>query len=67
MAKKRAKRSEWITIKEDETVAEAYERLLAEGWQVIGRREEPVFIEENGEQKWLRQNIQFHVKMNNQV
>lgn len=67
MAKKRMKKSEWVSVEKGETVAEAYDRLVAAGYEVIGRREEPVFIEENGEKKWLHQNIQFHVKIKDPV
>lgn len=61
MAKKRKANKRWIAVEEGETVAACYERLQKSGYVVVGRREEPQFIEVDGERVWHRQQIEFQV------
>ena len=61
MVKKRKASKQWIPVEDGETVAACYERLQNSGYVVVGRREEPQFIEVDGKRVWHRQQIEFQV------
>ncbi|MET0785571.1 MAG: NETI motif-containing protein [Paenisporosarcina sp.] len=49
----------WYEVEEHETIDECLERMKSEGYMPMGRREEPVFQEVDGEIVPIRQIIQF--------
>lgn len=52
-------KKQWVPIKEEETVSDAYQRLQDEGYVIVGRREVPIFAEQNGQPVHLKQQIEF--------
>lgn len=54
-------KKQWMAVEEGETIGEAYERLQNSAFQIVGRREVPVFEEVNGQPVPLRQQIEFCV------
>ncbi|MDW0111077.1 NETI motif-containing protein [Sporosarcina aquimarina] len=48
----------WFQVEENETISQCMERMNSQGYQVAGRREEPLFEERNGEYIPIRQMIQ---------
>lgn len=54
-------KKQWMAVEANETSGEAYERLQNEGFQIVGRREVPVFEEVDGEPVPLRQQMEFCV------
>ena len=54
-----AKKQVWYEVEENETIEQCLERMKKEGYMPVGRREEPIFEEVNGEPLYLRQKIQF--------
>ncbi|WP_342526254.1 NETI motif-containing protein [Chryseomicrobium sp. FSL W7-1435] len=54
-------KKQWVAVNEQETVAAAYDRLQQQGYQIVGRREVPVFEEVKGEPVPVRQQIEFCV------
>lgn len=52
-------KKQWVPIKEEETVSDAYQRLQDEGYVIVGRREVPIFEEQNGQPVHLKQQIEF--------
>ena len=53
------KKTVWFEVEEDETIEDCLNRLAAAGYMVAGRKEEPVFMEQNGEYIPVRQVIKF--------
>lgn len=53
------KKQVWFDVEENETIDQCLERMKKEGYMPIGRREEPIFHEVNGQPTVLRQKIQF--------
>lgn len=53
------KKQVWFEVFENETIDECIERMKKEGYQPMGRKEEPVFHLVNGEPEYLRQKIKF--------
>ena len=53
------KKTVWFEVSKDETVESCLKRMAAEGYVVTGRKEEPLFIEANGEFVPKRQLIKF--------
>ena len=53
------KKQVWFDVEENETIDQCLERMKKEGYMPIGRREEPIFHEVNGQPTVLRQRIQF--------
>ena len=49
----------WYEVEENETIDECLERMKKDGYMPVGRKEEPIFEEVNGEPVYLRQKIQF--------
>lgn len=54
-------KKQWVAIDENETVASAYDRLQQQGYQIVGRREVPIFEEKDGQPVPIRQQIEFCV------
>lgn len=54
-------KKQWMAVGAEETIGEAYDRLQHEGFQIIGRREVPVFEEIDGQPVPVRQQIEFCV------
>ena len=53
------KKQVWFDVEENETIDQCLERMKKEGYMPMGRREEPIFHEVNGQPTVLRQKIQF--------
>ena len=53
------KKTVWFEVEETESIDECLERMKTEGYMPMGRREEPVFQEVDGEIIPIRQIIQF--------
>ena len=53
------KKTVWFEVEEGESIDECLQRLAAAGYRVAGRKEEPVFVEKNGEFVPIRQVIKF--------
>ena len=53
------KKTVWFEVGEEETIEACLKRMAAEGYSVIGRKEEPQFAEVNGEYVPVRQLIKF--------
>ena len=49
----------WFEVGEEETVEDCLSRMFTEGYTPMGRKEEPLFTEVNGEMVPLRQLIKF--------
>jgi hypothetical protein len=56
------KKTIWFEVDENETVESCLLRMAKEGYEVVGRKEEPLFAEVNGEIVPIRQLIQFKGK-----
>ncbi len=59
----RNKKTIWFDVKENESIEECLSRIAAEGYSVVGRKEEPLFQEVDGDIIPLRQLIQFKGKL----
>lgn len=51
------KESKWFEVGEKESITECIERMNKDGFQVAGRREEPLFAEVDGQPVPVRQLI----------
>lgn len=49
----------WFEVHENETIEGCLNRMAEEGYEVVGRREEPIFKEVNGKVIPVQQKIQF--------
>ncbi len=54
---KMKKETVWFEVEEHETIAACMERMDKEGFQIAGRREEPLFAEVDGQPVPIRQII----------
>lgn len=54
-----SKNTVWFEVGENETIIECLERMKAEGYAAVGRKEEPLFEEVNGEPVPVRQIVKF--------
>ncbi len=54
-----SKKSIWFEVAEDETIEDCLNRMKNEGYMAVGRKEEPLFSEVNGEYVPVRQLIKF--------
>lgn len=54
-----SKKSSWFEVAEDETIEDCLNRMKNEGYMAVGRKEEPLFSEVNGEYVPIRQLIKF--------
>ena len=53
------KKTVWFELQENETIEDCLKRIEQEGYQVAGRKEEPLFQEIDGEFLPIRQIIKF--------
>ncbi|WP_391117572.1 NETI motif-containing protein [Psychrobacillus sp. L3] len=51
------KETVWFEVEENETITDCMERMSKQGFQVAGRREEPLFAEVDGQPVPIRQII----------
>ena len=51
------KETKWFEVQENESITECIERMSEDGFQVTGRREEPLFAEIDGKPVPVRQLI----------
>ena len=51
------KETKWFEVQEDESIATCMERMAELGYQVMGRKEEPIFTEIDGKPVPTRQLI----------
>lgn len=58
------KKTTWFEVRENETIEECLKRIQKEGYVVIGRKEEPLFQEIDGEFVPIRQLIRFKSVLN---
>ena len=54
-----SKKTIWFEVAEDETIEDCLKRMTSEGYMAVGRKEEPLFTEINGEYVPVRQLIKF--------
>lgn len=54
-----SKKTVWFEVGEDECIEDCLKRMANEGYSVAGRREEPLFKEQNGKKVPVRQLIKF--------
>ncbi|MFF2755034.1 NETI motif-containing protein [Psychrobacillus sp. NPDC058041] len=60
------KETVWFEVEENETIAECMKRMDSQGFQVVGRKEEPLFAEVNGQPVPIKQIIMLKgIKENN--
>lgn len=53
------KKTMWFELAENEQIEDCLNRMKSEGYAVTGKKEEPLFVEENGEFIPIRQVIKF--------
>jgi hypothetical protein len=53
------KKTMWFEVAENETIDECLKRIEREGYQVVGKKEEPIFSEIDGKIVPVRQLIKF--------
>lgn len=49
----------WFEVEEHESISECLERMKAEGYATVGRKEEPLFQEIGGQPVPIRQIVKF--------
>lgn len=54
-----SKNTIWFEVEEHESITECLERMKAEGYAAVGRKEEPLFEEINGKPVPIRQIVKF--------
>ena len=54
-----SKKTLWFEVGEHESMEDCLDRMKQEGYMAVGRREEPLFEEINGEPVPVRQIIKF--------
>ncbi|ALS74709.1 MULTISPECIES: NETI motif-containing protein [Planococcus] len=54
-----SKKTIWFEVQEHETMEDCLNRMKQEGYMAVGRKEEPLFEEINGEPVPVRQIIKF--------
>ncbi|MDE4084246.1 NETI motif-containing protein [Planococcus maritimus] len=54
-----SKKTIWFEVQEHETMEDCLNRMKQEGYTAVGRKEEPLFEEINGEPVPVRQIIKF--------
>ncbi|MDN7243631.1 NETI motif-containing protein [Planococcus sp. N028] len=61
-----SKKTVWFEVGENETLADCLERMKEQGYMAMGRKEEPVFEDIDGEPVPVRQIVKFKgVKIDN--
>lgn len=58
-----SKKTIWFQVEEEETIVQCLERMRSLGYEAIGRKEEPIFSEVNGEYVPIKQKILFKGKV----
>ena len=58
------KKTIWFEVTDDENIEGCLTRMAAAGYSVVGRKEEPLFAEINGEITPVRQLIKFKGQLN---
>lgn len=51
------KETKWFEVEENESIAACIERMEQQGFQIAGRKEEPIFAEVNGQPVPVKQII----------
>jgi hypothetical protein len=51
------KETVWFEVEENETITECMKRMDSQGFQIAGRKEEPLFAEVNGQPVPIKQII----------
>lgn len=51
------KETKWFEVEENESIAACIERMEQQGFQIAGRKEEPIFAEVNGQPVPVKQLI----------
>lgn len=51
------KETKWFEVEENESITDCIERMTKDGFQITGRKEEPLFEEINGQPVPIRQLI----------
>ena len=54
-----SKNTTWFEVEEHESISDCLERMKAEGYIAVGRKEEPLFEEINGQPVPIRQIVKF--------
>ncbi|MEK4487280.1 NETI motif-containing protein [Psychrobacillus sp. FSL H8-0484] len=52
------KETVWFEVQEDESISTCMDRMIEQGFQVVGRKEEPIFAEVDGQPVPVKQLIQ---------
>ncbi|MEI4770328.1 NETI motif-containing protein [Psychrobacillus sp. FJAT-51614] len=50
--------TKWFEVQENESISECMDKMTSQGFQVVGRKEVPLFEEVNGQPVPVRQMIQ---------
>ena len=51
------KETKWFEVEENESITQCIERMNKDGFEIVGRREEPLFAEVDGQPVPIRQLI----------
>lgn len=54
-----SKNTVWFEVEEHESISECLDRMKAEGYAAVGRKEEPLFKEIGGQPVPIRQIVKF--------
>lgn len=54
-----SKNTIWFEVEEHESITECLERMKVQGYVAVGRKEEPLFEEINGQPVPIRQIVKF--------
>lgn len=54
-----SKNTIWFEVEEHESITECLERMKVQGYMAVGRKEEPLFEEINGQPVPIRQIVKF--------
>lgn len=54
-----SKNTIWFEVEEHESISDCLDRMKAQGYAAVGRKEEPLFEEVNGQPVPLRQIVKF--------
>jgi hypothetical protein len=54
-----SKKTVWFEVGQEESISECLERMKNEGYTAVGRKEEPIFEEIQGEPVPIRQIVKF--------
>ena len=54
-----SKNTIWFEVEEHESISECLDRMKAQGYAAVGRKEEPLFEEINGQPVPIRQIVKF--------